>query len=285
MIMEISINGKSADIVLEAEKNIGDVLSCLEHWLAGSGNRLSGLTIDGLETGIAALDEVMGRELEGINNLDIKISSWDELAMEALLNLKETCTLYGNSVFDSRSEIRSRWDQSPAAAFISAEIKELHELINHSFDGEGLSTRDLEIIVEERLRELSDPKKEIINMEKPISEIARRLEELPLDIQTGKDSRAAETIQLFSKTGEKLFRFLNLFKNWGILCDSFNIDGLTAKDFLGDFSSILGELTTAYGNQDTVLVGDLAEYELAPRLLKLFSTLKNTLLEEAGETS
>ena len=51
--MDISINGRPANIILETEKNVGDILSGLEQWLAGSGNRLSGLTIDGLETGAA----------------------------------------------------------------------------------------------------------------------------------------------------------------------------------------------------------------------------------------
>jgi hypothetical protein len=42
-----------------------------------------------------------------------------------------------------------------------------------------------------------------------------------------------------------------------------------------EFNSTLKELFSAYENRDTVLVGDIAEYELAPRLLKLFSAMKN----------
>ena len=281
--MEISINGKPADIILETEKKVGDVLSGLEQWLVGSGNRLSGLTIDGLETSVATLDEAMDRELEGIKNLDIRISTWDQLAMEALEDLKEICILYADSAFELRSEIRSRWEGSAAAAFISEEIKDLHELALQSFGGEGISSEKLRILVEERLRELECPMEEVINMEKPISEISRRLEELSLDVQTGKDGRAAETIQFFSQIGEKLFRLLNIYKNRGLLFDSLQIDGLSVKGFLNHFDAALAELVTAYGNQDTVLVGDLAEYELAPRLLHLFSALKKYSLEEAGK--
>ena len=283
--MEIYINGKPADIILETEKNVGDILTGLEQWLTGSGNRLSGLIINGSDTGISGLDKAKERELEGIDNLDIRISTWDELAAEALWDLKETCILYGDSTFELRPKIRRDWEESAAAAFISTEIKDLHELVSVSFLGEGLSTGDLGIIVEERLRELSDPMGEFKHMEKPISEIVQRLEELPLDIQTGKDSKAGETIQLFSRIGEKLFRFLQILKSKGLVFDSFCIEGISAKEFLNNFNSILEELTMAYGNQDTVLIGDLAEYELAPRLLTLFSTLKNILIEEAGKTS
>jgi hypothetical protein len=44
------------------------------------------------------------------------------------------------------------------------------------------------------------------------------------------------------------------------------------------------ELIAAYENKDTVLVGDLAEYELSPRLLKLCSVLchETTAEEEQG---
>ena len=277
--MDISINGKPADIILENEKKVGDILSGLEQWLTGSGNRLSGLTIDGLETGVAALTDAMERNLEGIGSLDIRISTWDELAMEALADLKETCVLYSDSDFELRPVIRNRWEESAAAAFISTEIKDLHELVFLSLGGEGISAGDLGILAEERLRELADPGGEIQKMEKPISEIALRMEELPLDVQTGKDGRAAETVQLFSRIGEKLFRILQTLKNRGLLFDSFLIDGLPVKGFLNNFSTALGELCSAYGNQDVVLVGDLAEYELAPQLLKLFSALKNLSLE------
>jgi len=282
--MEISINGKPADIIIEKEKYVGDVLSGLEQWLAGTGNRLSGLSIDGLETSVATLTDAMERELEGIQHLDIRISSWDELAREALGALKETCAVYGDTSFELRTEIRNRWEGSAAAAFISTEITDLHDLAQLSFGGEGLSTKDLGILVEERLRELEDPAGEIENMEKPISEIIRRMEGLPLDVQTGKDGRAAETIRLFSQMSEKLIRILQVFKYRGLLIDSFLIDGVPSKEFLNDFSAILGELCTAYGNQDTVLVGDLVEYELAPRLLKLLSALKDFSLREARKT-
>ena len=279
--MEISINEKPADIILETEKNVGDVLTGLEQWLEGTGNRLSGLVIDGLVVNAGEVGDAMKRELEGIRNMDIRISPWDELAMEALGGLKEACVLFGDSAFELRPEIRRGWEESAAAAFISAEIKDLHDLANLSFGGEGLSTGDLRILVEERLRELVDPGGEIKNLEKPVSEIIRRMEEIPLDVQTGKDGKAAETIQFFSRIGEKLFRLLKTLKHRGFLFESFSIDGVPAKGFINDFSAALRELSAAYGNQDTVLVGDLAEYELAPRLLKLFSALKDFSLAEA----
>jgi hypothetical protein len=105
--------------------------------------------------------------------------------------------------------------------------------------------------------------------------VAERMEELPLDIQTGKNQRAAETVQLFSGVSAKLFRIFFMFKSEGLSADTFFIDDLSARMFIDELNAVLSELSTAYENRDTVLVGDLAEYELSPRLLKFFSALKN----------
>ena len=57
--------------------------------------------------------------------------------------------------------------------------------------------------------------------------------------------------------------------------ETFVIDGLPARVFIEEFNAAPRELSEAYENRDTVLAGDIAEYELAPRLLKFFATLKN----------
>ena len=43
--------------------------------------------------------------------------------------------------------------------------------------------------------------------------------------------------------------------------------------YMGEFNSALKELLQAYEQNDSVLIGDLAEYELAPRLRSLYAAL------------
>ncbi|MDR2143053.1 MAG: hypothetical protein LBP29_01630 [Treponema sp.] len=135
-------------------------------------------------------------------------------------------------------------------------------------DGKVLPGKALPLI-NERIRELRDPAAEIKASFPATSEIAKRLEDLPLDVQTGKDARAAETLALFSGLSEKLFRLLYILRSRGAAAESMN-------GFLGEFGSAVKELHSAYANKDTVLVGDIAEYELAPRLLE-FSSLLDSL--------
>ena len=101
------------------------------------------------------------------------------------------------------------------------------------------------------------------------------MEELPLDIQTGRNQRAAETMQLFSGAASKLFRIFFMYKSEGLSIDTFMIGEFPARIFIDEFNAALKELSAAYENRDTVLVGDLAEYELSPRLLKFFSAVKS----------
>jgi len=273
--MNIFINEKPADITLDTEKNLGDVMSGIEQWLSTSGSRIKKICLDDKDIPADALGEAFGIGVTDIKKLELFVSPWRELAAEALENLYETSMLYSKAAFDERKNIAAEWEKSASARFIKSDIPDISYLAGLVLSGEGLSASDFIMLIEERLRELADPKQEIDNSTANVELIAGRLEELPLDMQTGKDQRAAETIQLFSGISQKLFRVLLIFRSEGLSTETFTIDGLSAKIFVEDFNSSLKELSSAYENRDTVLVGDIAEYELAPRLLKLFSAMKN----------
>jgi hypothetical protein len=281
--MKISINGKAADITLETEKTIGDILSGLDRWLEGTGSRLSGLSIDGQTIDARGLDEAFGRELDGIDSLDIIVSSWRELAAEALITLTKICDTWEELPFERREETLKRWEAGAAAAFLAAEIPDVYGFARRSLTGEGISPEDLLLLVTERIMELENPREEINQAEYLVSAVAGRLEDLPLDMQTGKDVRAAETMQLFSRITEKLFRLLVILNNSGLAPEPLVIDNRNVKDFMAEFDSTLRELNAAYENRDAVLIGDLAEYELAPRLTKFFMALKDPAGRAATE--
>jgi hypothetical protein len=78
---------------------------------------------------------------------------------------------------------------------------------------------------------------------------------------------------LFSALAEKLFRLFNLLNREGLFSENITVGGESVAEYIGKFDSTLKDLIQAYGDQDTVLVGDLAEYELAPRLLQFYSAL------------
>ncbi|GHV92393.1 hypothetical protein AGMMS50268_28960 [Spirochaetia bacterium] len=273
--MIISINGKTADIVLEKEKTIGDVLSGLEDWLRFSGHRLSGLEVDGEKAGALSLDSLFDKELAKIEKLNILTSSWGDIAVEALLALFQDLGDFEMAAFEERGGFKNAWETSAGAQFLREQIPDIHEFAEKTFAGLGLPPPELRKVIEERLRELENPQGEIDSAAPLIEGIAARLEDLPLDIQTGKDGRAAETVQIFSGIAEKLFRLFNVLKIEGFSPENCKVDDIPIYDYIEEFGSALKELLAAYEARDVVLVGDLAEYELAPRLLKFYSAIRS----------
>jgi hypothetical protein len=271
--MDISINGKPADITLEAEKTVGDLLIGIEKWLQGSESRISGLQINGKVIDALFLDEALGQDLGNIERIAITISTWQDIALEALFNAQEDLKVYESSSFDDQQSISNRWAKSVTAHFLAEQIPDIYALIHKTLSGEGLTPRDMNGLITERIRELMDPRTELKHLNLPVSDIVVRLEDLPLDMQTGKNGKVAETIQIFSYIVDKVFRLIRLMKLQGFALESLSIDAIPLTAFIDQFSTTLKELLAAYEVQDAVLVGDLAEYELAPRLLKLYAAL------------
>jgi hypothetical protein len=81
-------------------------------------------------------------------------------------------------------------------------------------------------------------------------------------------------VRIFSAVTEKLLRIFSLLKLEGYIADSLPIDGMACGAFIDDFGAALKELLAAYEAKDAVLVGDLAEYEVAPRLRSLYAAIK-----------
>jgi hypothetical protein len=275
--MEITIDGKAADITLESEKNLGDLLGGLEQWLEGGGRRLRGVRLDGRDISADALAGFLDQNLQEIKTVAVKTVGWPELAAEALLYTLEDVDAWSRASFEDRDLILRGWRESAAARFLEEQIPDVFTGVEKSLGGRGLPPEGLKGFIEERLRELTEPYAELGNMETPVAAVAKRLEDLPLDIQTGKDGRAAETIQLFSRLAEKLFRLLYALESHGLSPKNCAIAALPLENFIEEFSAALKELMAAYEVKDAVLVGDLAEYELAPRLVSLYTTLKEPI--------
>jgi hypothetical protein len=262
----ITINGRPADITLETEKTVGELLLGIDAWLNGTGIFLSGLELDGKIYGALSMDGAFELPLDTIDLVDIKTSGWAELFLEALAGLKGDLSYIEEAAPGERQDFLKEWEHSPVCAFLEQNASEIKTAFIQAASGTAAPS-SLVPMLDERIRELCDPAAEIGAILPLCGEIASRLEDLPLDMQTGKDSRAAETILFFSGVSEKMFRLFMMAKYYGAAEE--NLKGL-----LEDFSAAVKELLSAYENRDTVLVGDLAEYELAPRLLTLSGTLR-----------
>jgi len=274
-IVEITINGESADIVLDTEKTVGDALAGIELWLEGSGGRLSGLSLDGQELSAGALADCFNRDLSTVGRMDVRVTAWRDLALDALDALADLCARWDTTPFDERPGLIRSWNESPAATFLAEDIPDLAILAGRALAGDGIAPAELAGLVGDRARELRDPRAALEAAADGIDETAERLEAMPLDLQSGRDSRAAETMRRFAHQSERLFRILGEARAGSIPITE--IDGTPTREFMAAFRGALDELRTAYDNRDAVLAGDLAEYEMAPRLRALKGSLLRTL--------
>jgi len=268
--MEIRINGQAADITPENEKTIGEILASLDQWLTNLGHSMSGFSIDGKAADTTRMDEIFSMEISGVKVLDIYTSSSAQLLAAALLNLIDDIDEFEELKFEDKSNYINSWEQRAQAKFIKENMPELFSLYIDLFSNGGVSCQTLRSITEERIREVSDPVGEFSKIEPLVNETCVRLVDLPLDIQTGKDGRAAQTIQIFSAITEKILRITKQLNAQGYLDHN---DEENFTQLIGDFSRVLKELLDAYERRDSVLVGDLSEYEAAPKLQELFTEI------------
>lgn len=104
---------------------------------------------------------------------------------------------------------------------------------------------------------------------KEMTDLIELLKNIPVEMQSGKDIKAKQTII-------KLSDVMNAFCStvtWSSLFPekfgSIMIEGKNLSDFLSDLSPILKDFSDALENSDSVLLGDLSEYEICPRLESL----------------
>ena len=103
--------------------------------------------------------------------------------------------------------------------------------------------------------------------------LSEKMEEIPLAIQNGQN---AEVTQSIKKLADNINEFSHVATLASLFPDTFTeikINDMNFNDFFGDFSQILLDFEAALQNNDSVLVGDLCEYEICPRLKAISTAL------------
>jgi len=266
--MIIKINGKPLDYTLSNETTLIEIVAGLEQWLSNSGHRMSELSVDGQDVNASMVEEIFKKDIKTIKNIEVRTNSIAELTTACIINLKRDIDEYEKLNFDEKAKFFDNWKESSHAQFISEEMHELYLYFTDAFSIEKISTLTLRVITDEIQREVTEPVKELEKLEPILNEICEKLIDLPLNIQTGKDMLAATTIEIFSTLVEKIIRIFSQLNNQGYLLQMEKAKKI-AQDFSG-YKNILMQLLEAYEKHDTIIIGDLAEYEASPKLKELY---------------
>lgn len=116
-------------------------------------------------------------------------------------------------------------------------------------------------------------KEEFKGLSTVFRELSKKMENVPLALQTGKDNEANGDIKILANAVEDFCHtatFASLFEEFSLI----RVEEKPLSEFFADFSPILEDFEEALKTGDTVGIGDLAEYEICPRLKSLADALE-----------
>ncbi len=296
--MEIFINDKNVDFQLENEKFLKEVVAGVLEWASENYVKIQEIMFDGKS--YSANEECENTLIEKVSNLNVSVRSMIDIHEENLQILYQYTSLFLKSVEGKNHKLTSdlKKDAAPIIKLlgeflgenpdntdtVSFKIKNNianFEPENPEKNGE-LTTEllqqltGLKIVIKERISELADPVGELRKATSALQMSLNEINDISVLLQSGKDREALGRIIRFSELSQKMLRLYPILKNSGLIdTDKLFINEMTLAEYYNDLNGILSELLEAFTANDSVLIGDLLEYEVAPRLENLTSVLEN----------
>jgi tetratricopeptide (TPR) repeat protein len=101
--------------------------------------------------------------------------------------------------------------------------------------------------------------------QKHVPQIAKSLEEIAVDLQTGSEAYAMERLQQIIDELSSMVRTLERAEEvFGLDYECLDVKDQTIHQRSEELNNLLSEVIAAFENKDLVLLADLLEYELAP---------------------
>ena len=101
------------------------------------------------------------------------------------------------------------------------------------------------------------------------------MEGVPVALQSGKNAEVSESIKRLADSIEQFCHVATLASLFPETFSTSSLNGISFKDFFAEFSPILKDFEDALQNNDTVMLGDLSEYEICPRLKEISKALQS----------
>jgi hypothetical protein len=283
--LEILVNDQPLAFVLESERTLGEVVQGLERWLAGSPLVLCSVRLAGRE--LLAEPPAAWAETPhaGVERLEVTVRHTAELRVANLQTMQEFLQLAiafaaggaGGNPAGGVAELARGYPlflESLARHFAEAETGEERTALSPLFAAGdwgpedrtrlGTAAASLALKIQSRLAELTDPRTALRSLGEELEAAAAGVSEVSVLLATGRDRQAMQAVVAFSELTQRLLALVRSIPEVG---------GRPAAEYFGELNRVLKELIQAFQARDTVLVGDLLEYEIAPRLRQLRAVL------------
>lgn len=296
--MVITLNSEPFDVTIENEKTLDELISGLSNWLSESGYVITDIFQN--DTELTLVDGNWGdTPLDTIEKIDIKAISESDKYISDLQTLYQYITLLHNSVTTSNKSLTE--DLLSELPFIKSSIDfffgkknkiasetEQLEKLTINFSGENdnqgliLLLQDITIILKDRIKEVTSPFSALLETAEKLKDLVPAISDVSVMLQTGNDKKAIESVLKFIEFSENLIRIFPFLRDIGYTdITKESIDKESFNDFYKEFNGILNELADAFDINDSILIGDLMEYEIVPKVNKLLEYIN--LIEKLKE--
>jgi len=297
--MTITINGEALDLEGEESGSLGEALARVDELLEKAGSVIVSLAVDGEEVDADTYAQSAARRASEVGRVEIRAEGAAAIKTRALSTLLELLSIAGTSAeaedgaaapTDWAGIRRGAEDLSDAfAGLFSADelsfVKLFAEILERAGDSPDQSSRieisaqaeRLTAVFQERLSELREPVREMRKASALFGERSGDLAEIPVLLQTGKEDQAMKTVLFFIEIFNKVIRVLPELRRSGVETSSILVGGAPLPEFYGSFNDVLRQLTDAFEHKDAVLIGDLSEYEILPRMESFFAAMEEAL--------
>lgn len=296
--MKIRINNEVIKYTLERERNLGEVVHGIEKWLGQSGFTITAVSKNNAELPMKNSPGWHSLPLDGIADLDIQAKLIRELILEQLSVVLDYFRLIHSEnqrslvvlkdLLSGYEDVIGLLDNYFSPNLVSESVpvsQQFRTLVETSgvFE-DAIDEYELQKLVnfakvvaeqiEGKLREFADPMNELRALAADLQISITEITDVSVLLQTGKDKDAMDTVIRFSKLSEKLTRLVPLAFEYEILDkNDFLIGGDNFSQFIVNLNGTLSELNESIAAGDTVLTGDLLEYEIAPKIKLVIETI------------
>lgn len=290
--MEILVNREPLDFRLENESSVGEVVDGLADWLSSGSFAITSIDVNAESYAIHDRSSWESISVDDVEELSVEALPLNRVDHTTIVALDEYCSLLRGALETGEDEalaelvaelpyVRARLvqffpplaDRNGAADILTdPDLERAHP------PAEPARTRlideidALRTIIAAREREYRDPVRELALTLGHLSASRDALVEVPVQLQTGHQQAAMQTVVTVTELLSRLVRLIPLVES-AANGPASGIDIQGVRRFSEELGPLLSELSEAFEVEDTVLIGDLLEYEVAPRLEQLESLL------------
>ena len=273
--MNIYINEKPIEYKLESEKHVSDIIESITKWLNTNGHILISTKLN--NELLSEKDSTLSAQTEG--KLSFNIAPYSVIMGESLVGLLNNLTVIEKAIkTDSKQFFKKEFNLdtlfSDIELFLNPpELPILKKLFDESKSNSENKEVDLnllnalkvfKLLTIERTNEFNNPLDELGKVNIFLKSLQNDFEEIAVNLQTQKSGEALQKITSFSEAMGKFNRLIPLIADED--SQTIFIGDQEIKVFLNEFNPILNELVDGFTGDDKILIGDLMEYEIAPRV-------------------